>query len=70
MSDKRYSCPECQVGHMDTVIEDYEQKWKGESVLIPSLEMEKCDSCGEIYFSMKSAKRIDEAVSKRKGERQ
>ena len=51
-------CPLCDKGRTKLVKDEYAASLpNGESLRVPDIEMEVCDSCGEIILSLESAGR-------------
>ena len=63
-----YKCPFCGAGNMITKTMDYEfNDSLNNKVVIPDVEIDICDTCGEKFFGYEAAKTL-EAV-KKKGNR-
>ena len=58
---KTYKCPFCGQGKMITKIIDYEiVDEAGEKVIIPGIEVDICDTCGEKFFGYEAALKLEE----------
>jgi len=62
---KTYKCPFCGHGKMRTRIIDYEiVDTSGEKVVIPDVEVDICDTCGEKFFGYEAALKLEEVKKK------
>ena len=60
-----YKCPYCDNGNMVAKIMDYKFTDSiNNEVMIPEIEIDICDTCGEKFFGYEAAKKL-EAVKKR-----
>lgn len=65
---KAYKCPFCGQGKMITKIMDYEIiDASGDKVILPDIEVDICDTCGEKFFGYEAALKLEQA--KKKGNR-
>jgi YgiT-type zinc finger domain-containing protein len=63
-----YKCPFCGQGNMVTRTMDYEiVDTLNRKTVIPNIEVDTCDACGEKFFGYEAAARLDEI--KKKGNR-
>jgi len=58
----KVTCPVCGTGKAKVVKQPYQAKYNGEIVVLPSVEMFHCDSCGEEFFAPGQAKALSIAV--------
>jgi len=66
--EQSYKCPFCGHGKMITKIIDYEiADASGDKVIIPDIEVDICDTCGEKFFGYEAALKLEQA--KKKGNR-
>jgi len=58
------TCPCCDEGTLQPVKRDYIAPiGEGQTLRIPSLEMEVCDKCGEEILSLEAAREVDSAIA-------
>jgi YgiT-type zinc finger domain-containing protein len=63
-----YKCPFCGQGSMVTTTMDYEiVDTLNRKTVIPNIEVDTCDACGEKFFGYEAAVRLEEI--KKKGNR-
>lgn len=58
----KVTCPVCGTGKAKVVKQPYQTKYDGEIVVLPSVEMFHCDSCGEDFFVPEQARNLSIAV--------
>jgi putative zinc finger/helix-turn-helix YgiT family protein len=57
-------CPCCGEGTLRSLRRDYLAKiGEGQTIKIPSVEMEVCDKCGEEILSLEAAREVDSAIA-------
>jgi len=62
---KTYKCPFCGQGRMVTKTMDYEiADTLNSKTVIPNLEVDICDACGEKFFGYEAALRLEEIKKK------
>jgi YgiT-type zinc finger domain-containing protein len=62
---KTYKCPFCGQGSMVTKIMDYEiVDTLNSKTVIPGIEVDICDACGEKFFGYEAAVRLEEIKKK------
>jgi putative zinc finger/helix-turn-helix YgiT family protein len=54
-------CPECEDGVLRPISEDYDILTPdGNRIVVPKVDMERCDKCGETFIPAKSSRYISE----------
>ena len=61
----KYNCPFCGQGQMQTKIIDYEiRNAVNDKTVIPKIEIDICDTCGEKLFGYKATLKLEEFKNK------
>jgi len=56
-----YPCPDCQKGQMFSLVEDYRVRTSdGNVIVVPDVELHRCDACHQTIVPRESGKRIQE----------
>lgn len=62
-NSKLTTCPCCNVGKLEPKILDYKIQVQDDvEIVVPKLEVEQCDHCGEIALPARSAEKVDQAI--------
>ena len=62
---KTYKCPFCGQGHMVKKTMDYEiVDTLNRKTVIPNIEVDTCDACGERFFGYEAAVKLEEIKKK------
>jgi YgiT-type zinc finger domain-containing protein len=65
MKNKTYKCPFCGQGTMVTRVMDYEiVDTLNRKTVIPNIEVDICNACGEKFFGYEAAARLEEIKKK------
>lgn len=61
------TCPLCRAKKLRRCVEDYATRRKGRQVVVPKLELYRCEACGEAFLTDKAMQTIEvHAASRRR----
>lgn len=55
-------CPCCEKGHLTPIQEAFKTTADGKAIIVPSVEMESCDACGETFLTPTGAQQVDDYI--------
>lgn len=59
----RHSCFNCDEGELITFVEDFEVELPdGQRLVVPKLQIRRCNACGEETLPPASSRAVDEAI--------
>jgi YgiT-type zinc finger domain-containing protein len=60
------TCPLCRSKKLRRCVEDYTTRRRGRTVVVPKLELYRCEGCGEAFLTDKAMQNIENHATSRK----